>query len=213
MKHASPLGNSQLSYTLKEIKERALLNGNSYGFNQYADQFQKASPFIPVSKHLVNYVTRDEKSLISYDMYQNEWYINLDLIEKKRNRLNIRGLTKNYKACKQHSEKHGDFFLQDRVDEAQEYKRNTDLFKAVLDEQVSLQAFSKDVRKGSMSYACVPTTLASPNQEFGQEWLRLRNPKNRQIKEHEIEERSNYIVKNRPSHITTKSMDFKQPHY
>ena len=37
MKHASPLGNSQLSYTLKEIKERALLNGNSYGFNQYAD--------------------------------------------------------------------------------------------------------------------------------------------------------------------------------
>lgn len=65
----------------------------------------------------------------SYNEIQSIWIKNIRALEERRNRLNIKGLSQNYKANNLISQKGKDITLIERADKVFEQKRNTDLIR------------------------------------------------------------------------------------
>lgn len=83
------------------------------------------------SLNLNNFKYRNSKMLRQYQNYQKVWKTNLKKIDEARNKLNMQGLCKNYKANKEQAMK-GDLTIHERQDEFMLENSNREVVNSVL---------------------------------------------------------------------------------
>lgn len=208
MSNSSNLSDKQLDEIVFEIESRQYQNLPNYGYNQYKQQVSKAINPEKVSKNLYNQINRDQKSLETYDRYQEQWYKNIDHLEKKRRRH-----TNKFRSKVCQSVMEPEILMQDRSDMELEKKRNKDLLDVACPTQNPFQQFTSSLRKANSRNNYAKTNVPA-DSEFGADWLRIKSKaKRRSIMDNY--ERTDYQIEARPQHMiqrlnqssTLKKMD------